>query len=127
LIMTVPWHLAGLLGMPRRMAYFDYSNPSIAPEAWTVAAAVVGGALMVASGALFVAILLMAHWGPRIELPTYRFSLPMHAPLAVPKALNGFAVWIILMIALTAANYGIPIIQLMAAKTNVPAVYYFSR
>jgi cytochrome c oxidase subunit 1 len=127
LIMTVPWHLAGLLGMPRRMAYFDYSNPSIAPEAWTVTAAVVGGALMVTSGALFVAILLRAHWSPRIALPTYRFSLPMHAPVAVPKALNGFAVWIVLMIALTAANYGFPIIQLMAAKTNVPAVYYFSR
>jgi cytochrome c oxidase subunit 1 len=127
LIMTVPWHLAGLLGMPHRMAYFDYSNPSIAPEAWTVTAAVVGGALMVTSGALFVAILLRAHWSPRIALPTYRFSLPMHAPVAVPKALNGFAVWIVLMIALTAANYGFPIIQLMAAKTNVPAVYYFSR
>ena len=45
----------------------------------------------------------------------------------MPKALNGFAVWVVLMIALTAANYGVPIIQLMAAKTNVPAVYYFSR
>jgi cytochrome c oxidase subunit I len=127
LIMTVPWHLAGLLGMPRRMAYFDYSNPAIAPEAWTVTAAVIGGALMVASGALFVAILLRAQWSPRIEVPAYRFSLPAHALVAVPRALNGFAVWVILMIALTLANYGIPIIQLMTAKTNVPAVYYFNR
>jgi cytochrome c oxidase subunit 1 len=127
LIMTVPWHFAGLLGMPRRMAYFDYSNPSIAPEAWTVTASVIGGALMVTSGALFVGILLRAHWNVRIELSPYRFSSPVHAQLTVPKALNGFAVWVVLMIALTAANYGVPIIQLMAAKTNVPAVYYFSR
>jgi cytochrome c oxidase subunit 1 len=42
LVMTLPWHVAGLLGMPRRMAYFDYSNPAIAPQAWTVNAAVVG-------------------------------------------------------------------------------------
>jgi cytochrome c oxidase subunit 1 len=127
LIMTVPWHLAGLLGMPRRMAYFDYSNPSIAPEAWTVNAAAIGGALMVTSGALFVTILLRAHWNPRIEVAAYRFSSPVHALAAVPKALNGFAVWVILMIALTAANYGVPILQLMTAKTSVPAVYYFSR
>jgi cytochrome c oxidase subunit 1 len=127
LIMTAPWHLAGLLGMPRRMAYFDYSNPSIAPEAWTVTASVIGGALMVTSGALFVVILLKAHWNARIELPPYRFSSPVHALMTVPKALNGFAVWVALMIALTAANYGVPIIQLMAAKTNVPAVYYFNR
>jgi cytochrome c oxidase subunit 1 len=127
LIMTAPWHLAGLLGMPRRMAYFDYSIPSIAPEAWTVTASVIGGALMVTSGALFVVILLKAHWNARMELPPYRFSSPVHALMTVPKALNGFAVWVALMIALTAANYGVPIIQLMAAKTSVPAVYYFSR
>jgi cytochrome c oxidase subunit 1 len=127
LIMTVPWHLAGLLGMPRRMAYFDYSNPSIAPQAWTVNAAVVGGAFMVISGALFVAILLRAHWSPRTAIAAYRFSSPVHALVTVPKALNGFAVWVILMIALTVANYGVPIFQLMSAKTNVPAVYYFNR
>jgi len=88
---------------------------------------VIGGALMVTSGALFVGILLRAHWNVRIELSPYRFSSAVHAQLTVPKALNGFAVWVVLMIALTAANYGVPIIQLMAAKTNVPAVYYFSR
>lgn len=37
LILTLPWHWAGLLGMPRRMAYFDYSSPALASEAWTCA------------------------------------------------------------------------------------------
>lgn len=127
LIMTVPWHLAGLLGMPRRMAYFDYSNPALAPQAWTVIASVVGGGLMVTSGALFVFILLKAHWNARVTLPAYRFSAPMHALLTVPRALNGFAVWVALMIALTVANYGFPIFQLITAKTNVPAVFYFNK
>jgi cytochrome c oxidase subunit 1 len=127
LVMTIPWHIAGLLGMPRRMAYFDYSNPAIAPEAWTVISAVIGGGMMVCSGALFVWILLRAHRGPRIVLPPYRFSEPLHPVGAVPRPLNGFAVWVALMIALTVANYGMPIIQLLAAKTNVPAVLYFSR
>lgn len=126
-VMTLPWHLAGLLGMPRRMAYFDYSNPTIAPQAWTVTAAVVGGALMVVSGVLFVLVLARTHWNPRAQLTPYRFSAPVHAFTTVPKALNGFGVWVSLMIALTLANYGIPILELLRAKTDVPAVLYFSR
>jgi len=127
LVMTIPWHLAGLLGMPRRMAYFDYSNPAIAPQAWTVVAAVVGGAMMLASAGLFVLILVRGHRGASIALPEYRFSVAIHPTAAVPKALNGFTVWVSLMIALTLANYGVPIAELMAAKTNVPPVFYDNR
>ena len=122
LVMTIPWHLAGLLGMPRRMAYFDYSNPAIAPQAWTVVAAVAGGALMVLSAALFVVILVRGHRGALVALPRYRYSVALHPDAVVPKALNGFAVWVALMIALTLANYGVPIAQLLTARTSVPAV-----
>jgi cytochrome c oxidase subunit I len=123
MVMTLPWHLAGLLGMPRRMAYFDYSNPAIAPEAWTVTAAVVGGALIVASGALFLFVLVTAQRAARVELRPYRFSEPVHRVVFVPAALNGFAIWVTLMVALTVANYGIPILHLMTTKTSVPAVF----
>jgi cytochrome c oxidase subunit 1 len=123
MVMTLPWHIAGLLGMPRRMAYFDYSNPAIAPQAWTVTAAVVGGALLVASGLLFVFVLISTQRGPQTELRPYRFSVPVHTVVTVPRALNGFAVWVTLMVALTVANYGIPILHLMATKTAVPAVF----
>ena len=27
--------LVGLLGMPRRMAYYDYTHPALQPQAWT--------------------------------------------------------------------------------------------
>ncbi|HKD75087.1 MAG TPA: cbb3-type cytochrome c oxidase subunit I, partial [Ktedonobacterales bacterium] len=50
MILTLPWHWAGLLNMPRRMAYFDYSNPQIAPQGWTVSVAAVGGAIVAISG-----------------------------------------------------------------------------
>jgi cytochrome c oxidase subunit 1 len=125
--MTLPWHVAGLLGMPRRMAYFDYSNPALAPEAWTVSAAVVGGAMMLASGALFLVILLRSHGQSRVTLVPYRFSATVHPVVSVIPVLNGYWVWVTLMIALTLANYGVPIAQLVAAKTSVPAVLYFNR
>jgi cytochrome c oxidase subunit 1 len=125
LALTLPWHLAGLFGMPRRMAYFDYSSAALAPDAWTVTASVVGGALLVISGVLFIYILAAAHFGTRVRDEMYRFSVGLHEHEAVPKALNGFAVWFALMIALTLVNYGFPIWQLMQLKstTAVPAVY----
>ncbi len=33
IVLTFPWHYAGILGMPRRMAFYDYSNPEIAAQA----------------------------------------------------------------------------------------------
>jgi heme/copper-type cytochrome/quinol oxidase subunit 1 len=33
MVTTIPWHLVGLMGQPRRMAFYDYHNPAIAPQA----------------------------------------------------------------------------------------------
>ena len=30
IVTTFPWHYVGILGMPRRMAFYDYANPAIA-------------------------------------------------------------------------------------------------
>jgi cytochrome c oxidase subunit I len=128
LLLTLPWHLAGLLGMPRRMAYFDYSSAALAPDAWTVVASVAGGALLVVSGALFIYVLAAAHFGARIRDDDYRFSVALHEHETVPAALNGFAVWFALMVALTLVNYGFPIWQLAQLRTtSVPAVYVGGR
>jgi cytochrome c oxidase subunit 1 len=124
LTLSLPWHLAGLNGMPRRMAYYDYSHPAIAPDAWTVIASVIGGGLLVVSGFLFIYILARAHFAERVPAVPYRFSVALHERETVPAALNGFAVWVALMVGLTVVNYGFPIWQLMQIKTtSVPAVY----
>jgi cytochrome c oxidase subunit I len=128
LILTLPWHWAGLLGMPRRMAYFDYTHPDIAPEAWTVLVSVLGGALLVISGLLFLYILASVYRRAPVEAPAYRFSEALHEVVAVPKALNNLGVWFALMVALTLVNYGFPIWQLAQIKeTSVPAIYVGGR
>ena len=124
LVLTLPWHWAGLLSMPRRMAYFDYSAPAISPEAWTVVVSAIGGAIVLASGLLFVYILASSFRRAAIESPAYRFSEPLHPVVAVPRALNGLGLWFALMVALTLVNYGFPIWQLAQLKvTSVPAIY----
>jgi cytochrome c oxidase subunit 1 len=123
IVVTFPWHYVGILGMPRRMAYFDYSHPAISPEALSVVITFFGGLLLVASAVLFIIILLRGHIGNRITMPMFQFSVSVHPPTRVPAALNSFALWITLMIALSIVNYGYPIAQLITLEqTSVPAI-----
>jgi cytochrome c oxidase subunit 1 len=122
LVLTLPWHLVGLLGMPRRMAYYDYSDPAIAPQAWTVVASTIGGAMLVVSGVLFLVVLARGHAGVASARP-YTFSRPVHEGVRPPAVLNGHGLWVAMMIALTVVNYGWPIAQLAVLKTaSVPVI-----
>ncbi len=124
IITTFPWHYVGILGMPRRMAFFDYTSPALQPEALSVAISAFGGFILVISGFLFLAILYRGQFGERNEPGSYSFAQALHMPQKVPAALNGYALWVALMIGLTVTNYGYPILQLaLRNDTSVPAVY----
>jgi len=123
IVTTFPWHWVGILGMPRRMAYFDYGDPAIATQAFSVTLSAIGGFILVASGALFILVLIRGQRAPHEDAGVYRFALALHPPLSVP-ALNSYALWLALMVGLTVTNYGYPIAQLALRKdTSVPAVY----
>lgn len=127
LVLTLPWHWVGLLGMPRRMAYYDYSHPDIHPQAWTVTASAFGGLLLVISAVLFVFILATARRHAATPAP-YTFSEATHSPVHAPVALNGLGLWVAMMIALTVVNYGYPIAQLASIpEASVPVIPIGSR
>jgi cytochrome c oxidase subunit 1 len=128
MVLTMPWHWVGLLGMPRRMAYYDYTHPDIHPQAWTVMASTIGGLLLVVSALLLVYILARAHrLAKAIPLP-FTFSRAAHVGAATPVALNGFGLWLAMMIGLTVVNYGFPIAQLAVLKeASVPVIPIGSR
>jgi cytochrome c oxidase subunit 1 len=128
IVTTFPWHWVGLLGMPRRMAYYDYSSPALSADANTVMISAFGGFILLASGILFLAILIRGQTAPQAEAEPYGFATAVHPPVAVPAALNGFVLWIALMIGLTITNYGYPIMQLaLRPGGSVPAVYIGAR
>lgn len=124
IVTTVPWHYVGILGMPRRMAFFDYTAPSISPEALSVTISVFGGLILLVSGVLFFAVLIRGQMAEKADAGVYRFSTAVHQQAVLPTALNGFGLWVALMIGLTVVNYGYPIAQLIALRTtSVPAIY----
>jgi cytochrome c oxidase subunit 1 len=122
IVLTGPWHWVGILGMPRRMAYFDYNDQALHAQAWPVVVSTLGGFVLVVSALLFIAILATAKKTDAAVEP-FTFSTAVHMPKKVPLALNGFGIWVALMIALTVVNYGVPIAQLVMLKgTSVPAI-----
>jgi cytochrome c oxidase subunit I len=124
MVTSFPWHWVGILGMPRRMAYFDFSNPALQPEAMWVVVSAMGGLILVASGIVFFAVLIRGSMAPKREIEPYRFAQAVHPPVRVSAALNGYALWVTLMILLTITNYGFPVLKLVARTgTSVPAIY----
>lgn len=128
LVLAMPWHLVGLMGMPRRMAYYDYSDPALQPEALMVTFSAFGGFALVLSGIVFVYALATARRGRAAAVVPFSFSRPAHPSAHVPVALNGLALWVGMMIALTVVNYGYPIAQLASLReAYVPVVPIGSR
>ena len=130
MVLSMPWHLVGLLGMPRRMAYYDYTHPDIQPQAWTVIASTLGGLLLVISALMLVYILAMAHRrkAKASAVAPFTFSRTAHPSDHVPALLNGFGLWVAMMIGLTVVNYGYPIAQLALLKeASVPVIPIGSR
>jgi cytochrome c oxidase subunit I len=124
MVLTIPWHYVGILGMPRRMAFFDYTSAATAPWASWVDTSVAGGLIVLMSGIMFIVVLVRGHLAPVVEPGQYRFSVALHPPRTLPIALNSFALWVSLMIALTLTNYGYPVLHLIGVSdAAVPAVY----
>jgi cytochrome c oxidase subunit 1 len=122
LVVTLPWHLVGVMGEPRRMAYYDFTDPALAQQAVWIGVSAIGGFILLFSALLLVIILLASHRRPIAAIPPLTFALTLRPLRALPASLNGFGVWMLLVVALTAANYGYPLAQLLVQPgADVPA------
>jgi cytochrome c oxidase subunit I len=123
LITTIPWHVAGLMGQPRRVATFDYADSLIAPMAPLVIISVIGGLILLISALLVIVILVRSHFGERMVGGPLRYALAVNPPTHVPASLNGFALWNMIVLVLMAVAYGYPVGQFFLLKQHsVPAI-----
>ncbi len=123
LITSIPWHIAGVMGQPRRVAVFDYSIPFVARMAPLVIASVIGGVILLISAILLIIILVRSHFGARSVTKPLRYALAVNPPRQVPPALNGFALWNAVLLVMMVVAYGYPIGQFFFLKGHsVPAI-----
>jgi cytochrome c oxidase subunit 1 len=123
LIVTIPWHITGLMGQPRRVSSFDYTDPLTARMAPLVIISVIGGLILLISAIFLIFILIRSHFGERAVGEPLRYALAVNPPVRVPEALNGFARWNAILLVLMIITYGYPIGQFYFLKEHrVPAV-----
>jgi cytochrome c oxidase subunit I len=128
MIVTIPWHITGLMGQPRRVAVFDYDDPVIARMGPLVIISVIGGLILLLSAILLIFILIRSHFGERTVAIPLRYALAVNPPAHVPSTLNGFALWNTILLVLMLVAYGYPIGQFALLKPHsVPAYEVSSR
>jgi cytochrome c oxidase subunit I len=121
MVATIPWHVTGLMGEPRRVAVFDYSDPFVARMGPLVIVSVVGGLILLASAILLIVVLVRSQIGERRLAVPLHYALAVNPPRTVPASLNGFALWNAVLLVLMLFAYGYPIGQFLVLKSKVPA------
>ena len=113
MVMTLPWHYLGLQGQWRRVATFNYADPIIAGWGPWVIVSLTGGVILLVSALLFVGNLIEFHRERGVPVPRLQpaYAVAVHPPVRVPAALNGFALWNVLVLVLMVAAYAYPIAQ----------------
>jgi cytochrome c oxidase subunit I len=130
MVMTLPWHWLGLNGQWRSVAHFDYDDPLIAWWGDWVDVSLLGGIMLLVSAVLFIRNLAILHGRQKTVEATeepMRYSLSLHSVARLPAALNGFALWNVLVLVLMAAAYGWPIGQFIVQPSPAAIVHHVDR
>lgn len=112
LILTLPWHILGLLGQPRRIGVSPYGEEIT--KAWDphLYLMFVGGVILFVSATLLIVNLAMTHLKKKAaETPVMRYAEPLNPIINLPKLLNGFGFWTLVIVVYMIASYGYPIFQ----------------
>lgn len=118
-VTSTPWHLLGLLGQPRRISIAPYDHPL--KEQWAIPEAimVLGGAILLISGLMFIINLVRTVGNSEAESDTeMAYAEPIHAPINLPPLLNGFGFWNLVLLVYMIASYGYPIAQFFILDTH---------
>ncbi len=123
-ILSTAWHINGLQGEPRRIAWAPYASDLVAQWAPFDLLMVLGGGVLLVSGVLFALNLFLTHRNGLVEAKReVEYAEAVHPVLKLPAALNGFALWNWLLLAYMAVDYGYPILQFFMMQTFNPTAW----
>jgi cytochrome c oxidase subunit 1 len=81
LLFSIPTHITGLLGMPRRVYDASYQGSAVA-QSWKVLTGMsaVGGVILFASAAFFMLVMIFSAFGAKTEPLPLEFAEPLEPP-----------------------------------------------
>lgn len=129
LCFSIPTHLTGLLGMPRRVFDPSYSGDATAASwKWLTDVSAVGGLVLFASAVFFALVMLFTVTaGRKGEAEPIVFAEPLEAPSGAAVVwLDRLGVWTVIAIVLVVAAYAYPIVtHLMMPRFGSPGASPF--
>jgi len=119
LVLTLPWHILGLIGQPRRIGVPPYAQDVTAPWAPYELSMLIGGVILFVSAILLVVNLLFTHFKKKADvMPVMEYAEPLYPVHNLPKLLNGFGFWSAVIAIYMIASYGYPILQFFLMETH---------
>ncbi len=118
-VLTLPWHILGLEGQPRRIGVSPYGEEIVAPWEPYLILMFIGGVILAISALLLVINLLLSHFKDKAaKMPIMEYAESIHPVINLPKLLNGFGFWTVVIVVYMLASYGYPILQFFIMDTN---------
>jgi len=118
LVLTLPWHVLGLDGQPRRISSTPYDQVLVDKWQPNEIAMVIGGIILLVSALMLVYNLMKTHGNAQAETNLeVEYAEPVHAVLRMPPLMNGFGFWCLLVLVYMIASYGYPIAQFFLMDT----------
>mgnify|MGYP001813072505 FL=1 len=119
LVLTIPWHQLGLTGQPRRVSSTPYDASLVEQWGMSEAAMVVGGLILLVSALMLVWGLLKTHGSMQpVVNPDVVYAEPLHPVVRLPRLMNGFAFWNLILLVYMVASYGYPVLQFFLMETH---------
>ena len=110
LLFSIPTHITGVMGMPRRVFDASYGNhPTALSWKPLTDLSAIGGLLLFASALFFVLVVIFTVFGTKSAPEAFEFAEPLEAP--GPRALifDRLGLWTAVAIVLIVVSYGPPI------------------
>ena len=118
LILTLPWHAIGLQGQPRRISSTPYDQVLVDKWQANEVAMIIGGIILLLSALMLVYNLVKTHGNAQAEASLeVEYAEPVHPVLRMPRLLNGFGFWCLLVLVYMIASYGYPVAQFFLMDT----------
>jgi cytochrome c oxidase subunit 1 len=110
LLFSIPTHITGVMGMPRRVFDASYGNhPTALSWKPLTDVSAVGGLLLFVSALFFVLVVIFTVFGTRSAPEAFEFAEPLEAPGPRALVFDRLGLWTAAAIVLIVVSYGPPI------------------